>query len=959
MKHNKCSLLIIAILVLAGLGWCSVPPKISYEGRLTDVTGSPITTSKNATFSIYNAATAGTLLWGPESQSITPDSQGVFSVLLGGAIPLTAEVFSGPTRYLEITVGGETLSPRTQLVSVGYAFKSASAQSVENGAITRDSVASGKFVKQIVAGSGIGVSGDEGSGTGIVTLTATGTGGGTVSQIGSGAGLTGGPITSSGTISLEVPVTAVHGGTGQSAYTTGDILYASGTNTLAKLPAGSNGQILKLTAGIPSWAAAGGTGTVTQVDTGSGLTGGPVTTSGLISLEVPVTAVHGGTNQTTYTTGDMLYASGSNTLAKLAAGSTGQVLKVSAGGVPTWGAAGGTGTVTQVDTGTGMTGGPITTTGTVSVDVGTTANKIVQLDGTAKLPAVDGSALTGLTKTQVGLGNVQNVDQTNAANITSGTLALARGGLGADTSAATQGSVLYHDGTKWVALSPGTSGRVLQTQGVGANPLWASAATGSVTEVNTGNGLIGGPITATGTLSVDAGTTANKIVQLDGSAKLPAVDGSALTGLTKTQVGLGNVQNVDQTNAANLTSGTVATARLGSGSASSSTFLRGDQTWAAGNSGTVTQINTGTGMTGGPITTTGTVSVDVGTTANKIVQLDGSAKLPAVDGSSLTGLTKTQVGLGNVQNVDQTNAANITSGTLSDLRLSSNVVTSESANTLKNKTISGVDNTINNLSAGNISSGTLTEARGGTNQSTYVAGDILYASGANTLSKLPIGSTDQVLKVTGGVPVWGSSGGTGTVTQINTGNGLIGGPITTSGTISVDAGTGANQIVQLNGSSQLPAVSGANLTNLNAGNISSGTLTAARGGTGIDSSASTGYAKVSAGTWSVGTSSDTKGATFLYPFTNFSAYLRLPFDATITAVNVYCEGGTNVTGKVQNNGLEVYNAGVQATAGNWVNQTSGLANTSYTAGNTLRFYTSAVSGIVTSATVAIEYTRNP
>ena len=38
--------------------------------------------------------------------------------------------------------------------------------------------------------------------------------------------------------------------------------------------------------------------------------------------------------------------------------------------------------------------------------------------------------------------------------------------------------------------------------------------------------------------------------------------------------------------------------------------------------------------------------LDVGTTANKIVQLDGSAKLPAVDGSLLTGVLKTQVGFG-------------------------------------------------------------------------------------------------------------------------------------------------------------------------------------------------------------------------------------------------------------------------------------------------------------------------
>jgi len=43
----------------------------------------------------------------------------------------------------------------------------------------------------------------------------------------------------------------------------------------------------------------------------------------------------GGTNTTTYTTGDILYASASNTLAKRAIGSTSQVLTV-AGGIPTW-----------------------------------------------------------------------------------------------------------------------------------------------------------------------------------------------------------------------------------------------------------------------------------------------------------------------------------------------------------------------------------------------------------------------------------------------------------------------------------------------------------------------------------------------------------------------------------------------------------------------------------------------
>ena len=37
---------------------------------------------------------------------------------------------------------------------------------------------------------------------------------------------------------------------------------------------------------------------------------------------------------------------------------------------------------------------------------------------------------------------------------------------------------------------------------------------------------------------------------------------------------------------------------------------------------------------------------------------------------------------------------------------------------------------------------------------TTTTGDIIYASGANTPARLGIGSTDQILKVTGGVPVW-------------------------------------------------------------------------------------------------------------------------------------------------------------------------------------------------------------
>jgi hypothetical protein len=55
----------------------------------------------------------------------------------------------------------------------------------------------------------------------------------------------------------------------------------------------------------------------------------------------------------------------------------------------------------------------------------------------------------------------------------------------------------------------------------------------------------------------------------------------------------------------------------------------------------------------------------------------------------------------------------------------------------------------------------LVEKAGGTHQSTYTTGDTLYASAANTLSKLAIGTAGQVMTVAGGVPSWAAGGGGG------------------------------------------------------------------------------------------------------------------------------------------------------------------------------------------------------
>lgn len=66
-------------------------------------------------------------------------------------------------------------------------------------------------------------------------------------------------LTTLGTITTGVwnadVVAETYGGTGQSSYVTGDILYASGANTLSTLAAGAEGKVLQINAsGVPVWA---------------------------------------------------------------------------------------------------------------------------------------------------------------------------------------------------------------------------------------------------------------------------------------------------------------------------------------------------------------------------------------------------------------------------------------------------------------------------------------------------------------------------------------------------------------------------------------------------------------------------------------------------------------------------------------------------------------------------------
>src|SRR5882672_7855850 len=211
------------------------------------------------------------------------------------------------------------------------------------------------------------------------TLNATGGGGGgTVTSVAVSGGTTGlsvsgSPITISGTITLSGVLVAVNGGTGQSVYAIGDILQASSTSALAKLASVAIGNVL-ISGGVTTVSSWGKVGLTTHV-------------SGTLPI------ANGGTNITSYTTGDLLYASSSTVLAKLPIGTNGQVLTLS-GGLPIWqtGGGGGTGTVTSVSMTVpsilAIAGSPITTAGTLAVTLATQAVNTI-FSG----PASGGSAI--------------------------------------------------------------------------------------------------------------------------------------------------------------------------------------------------------------------------------------------------------------------------------------------------------------------------------------------------------------------------------------------------------------------------------------------------------------------------------------------------------------------------------------------------------------------------------------
>jgi hypothetical protein len=252
----------------------AVPSIVNFNGVLTGVNGKPLTGTVGVTFYLYQESQGGAPLW-METQNVQPDKFGHYSVALGSTSTqgLPANVFAtGEARWLGVQVHGQDEQPRVLLMSVPYALKALDAETVGGkpassfmlaptpnskapvlppGTITGSGTAD--FVPVFTGTTTIGnskifetVGGDVGIGTTTPVATIDVKGTGDVRDT-----LTLFPKSTHPTLSVH--------GTAFEVSSTGKVTFISGQT-------------------FP------GTGTVTSVASGAGLTGGPITHSGTLSI---------------------------------------------------------------------------------------------------------------------------------------------------------------------------------------------------------------------------------------------------------------------------------------------------------------------------------------------------------------------------------------------------------------------------------------------------------------------------------------------------------------------------------------------------------------------------------------------------------------------------------------------------------------------------------------------------
>jgi len=104
-----------------------VPRTVAFQARLLDVLGNPVPGPVALSFALFGSETGGTALW-TETQPAVPVLDGVYDVALGSVEPIPTQVLERGSLWLEVTVGGETLAPRTRLHAAPFALRAHTAE---------------------------------------------------------------------------------------------------------------------------------------------------------------------------------------------------------------------------------------------------------------------------------------------------------------------------------------------------------------------------------------------------------------------------------------------------------------------------------------------------------------------------------------------------------------------------------------------------------------------------------------------------------------------------------------------------------------------------------------------------------------------------------------------------------------------------------------------------------------